>query len=413
MQASTWWLLAIPILFALGWVAAKLDSAQLLTRTHQLPESYFKGLNFLLNEQHEQAIKAFEEVARLDPEIADLYFALGNLFRRRGETERSIRIHRNLLERADLPETSRQQALFCLGQDYLNAGIFDRAEAAFSSLDNTDYALQAQRELAKLHEKESNWQAAIDCLKCYQTQIHQQAAKPLYTIANANDDCVNEDLSHYACELAQHHLANSNTLDAKTMLDLAASSFSSNPRIAFYQAQLTLLLAQPNAETALNETLEQLDRVLDKQVNLTGLAIQTVQGALSNQLSYTPNAPQLSILKRWANHYPTAEVVASVLPLLHTVNDTAGQVDLLHSLAQQLKHSPQRLASANVLLIHSLNPEYAEYTSSWQAQAASAIDALVKRIDKPMCKQCGFKSSRHQWRCAGCGKWNTLPYSQD
>jgi lipopolysaccharide assembly protein B len=412
MQASTWWLLAIPILFALGWVAAKLDSAQLLTRTHQLPESYFKGLNFLLNEQHEQAINAFEEVARLDPEIADLYFALGNLFRRRGETERAIRIHRNLLERADLPELSRQQALFCLGQDYLNAGIFDRAEAAFTGLINTDYALQAQRELAKLYEKESNWPAAIDCLQRYQTQINSQPVNPLHAIAHANDAWVNEDLSHYACELTQQYLLANDIAAAKTALSLAETAYANNPRIAFCQAHLTLLAAEPNAKAALDLTLQQLDTVLEQQVKLTALAIQTVLTTSSSTLeTLSPNA--VNTLKRWANRLPNAEVVNALMPTLTAMGDTSGQLELLQSLAEHLKLPQQRLASANVLLSHSRNPAYESHAQAWQTQAIATIDGLVKRLDKPTCKQCGFKASRHQWRCAGCGRWNTLPYSLD
>ena len=146
MEVSWWWLLTVPLFFGLGWVSSQLDSRQLLSRTRHLPESYFAGLNHLLNDRPEQAVLAFEEVARLDPDTADLYFALGNLFRRRGETERAIRIHRNLLERADLPQAQRELALFNLGKDYLSAGIFDRAENAFATMAGTAYARQAQRE---------------------------------------------------------------------------------------------------------------------------------------------------------------------------------------------------------------------------------------------------------------------------
>jgi lipopolysaccharide assembly protein B len=411
MQASTWWLLAIPLLFALGWIAAKLDSTQLLTRTRRLPESYFQGLNFLLNDQYEQAIKAFEEVARLDPSIADLYFALGNLFRRRGETERAIRIHRNLLERADLPEYSRQKALFCLGQDYLNAGIFDHAESVFNTLANTDYALQAQRELAKLYEKESNWQAAIDALQRYQTTLNTQLINPINVIANTEGDWLNEDLSHYSCELAELYLQTGEFVQAKKSLDLAEASYPLNPRIIFYQARLVLSSTTSNIQEVVDNTVQQLDYVLSKDTKLTALALNTVLVYASSHQALTDKT--LFVLKRWANNYPNYEVVKQLLPMLKNNNDIEGQLQLLHSLAYHLKSPPQRLSTIYLLLTYSLDTLYSDHAKQWQAQAIDSIDLLIKYTDKLVCKHCGFKASRHQWRCTGCGRWNTLPYNND
>ena len=116
---EVWWLILIPIVFALGWIAARVDFGQMMSETRQLPDSYFKGLNFLLNEDHDKAIDAFIEVAKLDTETTELHFALGNLFRRRGEIERAIRVHQSLLNRADLPQKDQEQALYQIGQDFL------------------------------------------------------------------------------------------------------------------------------------------------------------------------------------------------------------------------------------------------------------------------------------------------------
>src|SRR6059036_24306 len=116
MEIELWWLLVLPIFFGMGWLAARIDIKQLLWESRQLPRSYFKGLNFLLNEQPDKAIEAFIEVVKVDPETVELQFALGSLFRRRGETERAIRMHRNLLERPDLGGEQRLIALAELGQ---------------------------------------------------------------------------------------------------------------------------------------------------------------------------------------------------------------------------------------------------------------------------------------------------------
>src|SRR5690349_24245334 len=123
MEIEYWWLLALPLFFGLGWLAARIDIRQLLSEPRALPASYFKGLNFLLNEQPDKAIEAFIEVVKVDPQTIELHFALGSLFRRRGEVERAIRMHQNLLERADLGEEQRLNAMLELGQDYLKAGI--------------------------------------------------------------------------------------------------------------------------------------------------------------------------------------------------------------------------------------------------------------------------------------------------
>ncbi len=389
MEANAWWLLAVPVLFGLGWIASRLDAAQLFTQTRQLPESYFKGLNYLLNEQHEQAIASFEEVARLDPETAELYFALGNLFRKRGETERAIRIHRNLLERADLPEAQRQQALFCLAQDYLNAGIFDRAESAFSSLANTAYDAKSQRELAKLYEKESNWDAAIACLQRF-------LATPELTQTELSS--AKEDLSHYACELAATHMRQKAYEPAQASLALAGSSYPNNPRVAICQASLLMLDGKQEQAIAL------LEPVVAATPKLTALAIQTVLS-----LPAQPNA--LSTLKRWALGNPNADSVKPLLPALQAQGDTAGMLTLLQAMSTQLKQAPQRLAAASLLLSNSASPVFASQSADWLAQAQATIDTMTSRYDRPTCSHCGFKASRHQWRCPGCGRWNTLPYS--
>src|SRR5690606_22992622 len=139
MDFEPWWLIAVPLLFGLGWIAARVDIRQMLSETRSLPDSYFKGLNFILNEEPDRAIDAFVEVAKLDPETTELHFALGSLFRRRGEMERAIRVHQSLLSRADLPQAEREHALHEIAHDYLKAGMLDRAEQAFQQVLDTRF----------------------------------------------------------------------------------------------------------------------------------------------------------------------------------------------------------------------------------------------------------------------------------
>src|SRR3954447_14114237 len=131
----TWLLWGLPIAFGLGWLASRLDLRQLRIENRLAPKAYFRGLNFLLNEQQDQAIDAFIETVQNDPDTTELHFALGNLFRRRGEFERSVRVHQHLLVRADLPQAERERAQHALAQDFVKAGLFDRAEAAYMLLE--------------------------------------------------------------------------------------------------------------------------------------------------------------------------------------------------------------------------------------------------------------------------------------
>src|SRR2546430_13686055 len=122
MEFEFWWLLALPVFFGMGWIAARVDIKSLLSESRALPSSYFRGLNFLLNEQPDKAIESFLQVAKENPQTVELQFALGNLFRRRGEVDRAIRMHQDLVNRDDLPQDERRQASFELAQDFFKAG---------------------------------------------------------------------------------------------------------------------------------------------------------------------------------------------------------------------------------------------------------------------------------------------------
>src|SRR5216684_1285825 len=184
MEFELWWLLGFPLFFALGWLAARVDIKQLLSESRALPLSYFKGLNFLLNEQPDKAIESFIEVVKVDPQTIDLHFALGNLFRRQGEIDRAIRMHQNLLDRPDLPADKRHTAVFELAQDFHRAGLLDRAEELFSRLDGSPFEVEA---LAK---------------------------RPYF-----------KEIAHYYCELAQNALLRSQFDDARQFIDQALAEY--------------------------------------------------------------------------------------------------------------------------------------------------------------------------------------------
>ena len=194
MEIEYWWLLALPLFFALGWLAARIDIKHLVSESRALPRSYFKGLNFLLNEQPDKAIEAFIEVVKVEPQTIELHFALGSLFRRRGEVERAIRMHQNLVERVDLPEQQKFDALFELAQDYLKAGLLDRAEELFAKLQGSPHAEAAHRYLLEIYEQEKDWQKAIETAQQLQTLTGQSHQK---------------EIANFYCEMASREIMES------------------------------------------------------------------------------------------------------------------------------------------------------------------------------------------------------------
>ncbi|MBJ7469517.1 MAG: lipopolysaccharide assembly protein LapB, partial [Rhodoferax sp.] len=148
-----WVLMGLPIAFVMGWLASRFDLRQMRLENRQAPKAYFKGLNFLLNEQQDQAIDAFIEAVQNDPDTSELHFALGNLFRRRGEYERAVRVHQHLLSRGDISADDRHRAQHGLALDYLKAGLLDRAETALLALEGTRFEAQARLALLANYER--------------------------------------------------------------------------------------------------------------------------------------------------------------------------------------------------------------------------------------------------------------------
>ncbi|OYW16773.1 MAG: lipopolysaccharide assembly protein LapB, partial [Burkholderiales bacterium 12-64-5] len=176
----SWILLGLPLAFVLGWLASRFDLRQLRAENRRAPKAYFKGLNFLLNEQQDQAIDA-------------LHFALGNLFRRRGEYDRAVRVHEHLLSRGDLSRADQERAQYALALDFLKAGLLDRAEAALSQLEGTPFEGQARLALLAIYERSRDWPHAAGIAR----KMHD---------AHQGDFSTRQ--AHYLCEQAQTCIAN-------------------------------------------------------------------------------------------------------------------------------------------------------------------------------------------------------------
>lgn len=409
MDFEPWWLIFVPLLFGLGWIAARVDIRQMLSETRTLPKSYFKGLNFLLNEEPDRAIDAFIEVAKLDSETTELHFALGNLFRRRGEMERAIRVHQSLLSRADLPQAEREHALYELGHDFLKAGLLDRAEQAFEQLPGTRFAAQALQALVRIHESEHDWSRAIDTAK----QLRALVDEPV------------PQLAHYQCERAQVALtekpidlqAAAEALDAA---DLAAQSLRRHDidlqgveaRIAMLRARLARLSDDDAAER------RHLESVLHSAPTFASL----VAADLLDSYRRTGQEGQgLQLLLDHHARYPSLDVFSVVFRAMRVQR---GREPAWTFARDALRHNPSLLGLDRALDVELATgkAQADDVTTAVQTVGATRLDTAseadlvllrslmrkhTQRLDRYSCRTCGFQARSFYWQCPGCNAWET------
>ncbi|CAD6552018.1 lipopolysaccharide assembly protein LapB [Paraburkholderia sabiae] len=378
MDLDLWWLLVIPVAFAFGWVAARYDLKALLSESANLPRSYFRGLNFLLNEQPDQAIDAFIEVVKLDPETIELHFALGNLFRRRGETDRAIRVHQNLLSRADLPVTERDHALYELGQDFLKAGLLDRAEETFKALESGDYALGAQRALLTIYQIEKDWNKSID------------TARRLETMGAASLD---KDIGHFHCELAQEALQQKNPDEARRQLDLALKAHPQNVRA-------TILFGDVDAAAGQYEkAIEQWLRVEEQNASYLPLVAEKLMKAYE---ALGRQADGADLLTTWVDRYPSNDLLDVAYQHVSALRGP----EAAHALARtQMQKSPNLAGMTRLLEAQQAVAE--EPRRSELELMRTLIRQRTKNLPRYTCQNCGFRARLFYWQCPGCSGWET------
>jgi lipopolysaccharide assembly protein B len=389
MPELQWLLWALPATFALGWLAARIDLRQLKRDQRENPKAYFKGLSLLLNEQQDKAIDAFIEAVQHDPDTAELHFALGNLFRRRGEFERSVRVHEHLLSRADLKPVDRDRAQQALAQDFMRAGLFDRAEAAWSKLQGTSFDGEARLALLSLHERSRDWTGALDDA----TELERRGAGSFAS-----------RLAHYHCELALEADLRGDPVQAEAELDKAreAAPTASRPLVTRGQR----LARQGQLHQAL-QTWESLLSVAPASFGLVAAdyasaTLQAHAAAASSGTDASSAAHLLhharATLKKAYAQTPTL----AVLRALHSLQTDAAAVR--DTLVAHAKNQPT-LSAAQALL--------AQPQDSWTEDSLAAVRAAVDRAARPLqryrCAACGFEAQRWFWQCPGCLGWDSFP----
>ena len=384
IQIETGWLLLIPIFFGLGWIASRwdlrLEARQDERERLKQQRSTFKGLNLLLNEQPDQAIETLVKVAQLDPETVDLHFSLGNLFRRRGETERAIRVHQHLANRDDIKPRDRDHAAYELGRDFLRAGLLDRAEASLNQVGQGKYAIPAKESLLEMYQVEKDWKKAII------------AATEL---PGLHDKSHQLEIAQFYCEIAQEALRRKDMAEAETSINHALQAIPNQARALILQGDYFLAMERPL------QAIEVWGVVAKESPAFMHLVADRWMAAHSAVSQADSGLDQLLALLK-------TQAIGELLDIAHRhVMQIRGAQAAEKMLVEVMQHSPtlsalSKLAETRLVLAEASGPE------SRVADLKSTLGLLKQRttaLARYTCGNCGFRARRFYWQCPGCNHW--------
>jgi lipopolysaccharide biosynthesis regulator YciM len=381
MEFEYWWLLGFPLFFGLGWVAARIDIRHLVRDSRALPSSYFKGLNFLLNEQPDKAIEAFIEVVKVDPETIELHFALGSLFRRRGEYDRAIRMHQNLLERAGLSAEQKVLALTELGEDYLKAGILDRAEETFRKLETSAHGATARTHLLQIYEQEKDWPRAIEMSR---------------TLASGDAEPRSRGVAQYLCELAASEAAQSRPDVARGHLEAALEANRKCVRASLLLGDIE------RSSNDLDRAIGHWKRIESQDPAYLALVAQRLLEAYREAGRAEEG---LRLLAGYLERYPSLDLLDTVF---QQTLEAHGAEEAYALVRDELRRNPTLLGLDRLLEAQIIAASSADRRRDLEL-VRNLVHSHTRRLARYRCENCGFKARQFHWRCPACGGWETYP----
>lgn len=374
------WLL-LPLAAASGWLGARLDQKRRAKRnSFDLPSAYFKGLNFLLNEQPDKAIEVFTRVLEVNSETVETHLALGNLFRRRGEVERAIRMHQNLIARPTLDKEQRSHALLELGQDYLKAGLFDRAENLFLELAEIRvHSEPALRLLLRIYQQEKEWSKAISSAR---------------KLARLSGESMDDVIAHYYCELAELGFAKSDYAAARRYVKEALSSDRNCVRASILLGDIEA------AGDRYREAIKAWKHIEEQDAHFLGeVAEQIADG-------YRRFDDDNGLYEFFQSALERHQVIALVLTFAEVIKNREGVDAAEKFVVESLRRKPSvhglhRLIELNLAEATGTNKDDLMLLRN-------IIEELREQHRGYACQQCGFKGKSLHWLCPGCNQWNTI-----
>jgi lipopolysaccharide biosynthesis regulator YciM len=377
---GTWMLLVFISLAAAWYLGYQARHKRFVEQKINLPRDYLIGLNFLLNEEPDKAVDVFIKMLEVDSDTVETHLAVGKLFRRRGEVDRAIRIHQNLIARPHLDKMYREQSLFELGQDYLSAGVLDRAERIFLEVVNVkDYSVPAYHALLDIYQQEKAWENAIPI-----------ASK----LASATKKNMQPIIAHYYCELAE--IAMTDRQYEK------ANQYIKNALIADHHCvRASLLQSKLNMEQGeYKSALRSLKNIKDQDPDYISESIDALASCYE---ALNEEEKLVKYLMQLLKEHPHVPVV---LILSERIRRWKGDKVAANFVADYIRRYPS---------IRGLHLFISLYQSSTEGRAREdllILQNLTKKLlaDKPdyRCVSCGFSGKSLHWQCPGCKQWSTV-----
>jgi lipopolysaccharide assembly protein B len=374
-----WFFLLLPLAAVSGWVIGRRGGERHSdTQVSRLSTTYFRGLNYLLNEQPDKAIEVFLRIAELDKDTFETQVALGHLFRRRGEVDRAIRLHQALVQRPGLSDQQKVQALLALGEDYMRSGLLDRAETVFSDLVKLEIAPQALRHLIGIYQAERDWPKAIEVA----TRFEQATGEPMGRL-----------VAQFECELADRHRAAGDADAARAAFSRAYQADANSVRAGLLEGRIEVEAGRDAAAIRAFERVARHDPDYLPELLPALLACYERSGD-------EPGAR--AFLGEMIEHY---RGIAPVLALARLIEAGEGVPAARAWLAQQLKDRPSVRGEA--ALIELTMAEGGDPGATLR-DLAQITDQLLVRNPSYRCNRCGFGARAHHWQCPSCKEWGTV-----
>lgn len=374
------WLL-LPVAAASGWIMARRSERNARRpASRDFSERYFQGLNFLLNEQPDKAIEVFLRMVEVDSDTAETHLALGNLFRRRGEVDRAIRVHQNLIARPTLSKEQRSAALLELGQDYMRAGWLDRAESLFEELlEGNAHRVPALRHLLDIYQQEKEWDKAIEVARRLDSESGL-SMKPV--------------IAQFHCELAERALKQNDDAQAGALTKRALSYDRRCVRASILQGRIATRAG--NCKAALKAFRE----VADQDIEYLPEVLEPMRQCHDQLNSAAEFADYLrAVIERYNG-------VSPVIMLTDLIASTQGEAAAIEFVTAQVRKRPSVRGLGRLISL-----------SLATASGRGKEDLLILRdlvdqllASKPVykCVHCGFAGKSLHWQCPTCKEWNTV-----
>jgi lipopolysaccharide assembly protein B len=383
IELEYWWLLVLPLFFTLGWITARVDIKHLISESTTLPAAYFKGLNFLISDQHNKAVDAFSEAMQANTDSLELHFALGSLFRRTGETDRAINMHLNLLDKKELTPNQKNAVKAELAQDYLKAGLYDRAEELFKGLDDTRYRQPALHSLQEIYVREREWTRAIETA----TELERLSGVPF-----------RREIAQYYCELAMNDIIAQKQDAARNHLHEALDANKNCVRA-------NVLLGDLEASTGAHQAaISHWKRIEFQQPEYLGL----IAGKMLK--SYRAN-DQLNQGLAQLNSYLETYKLPSLMSTLYEATLAEEGAEKAAKLARnELIRQPSLTTLDQLLQARAMADETKKQSSNQDIQLMQqTVRNAIGNRTAYHCDQCGFRAKQHHWQCPACNAWESLP----